>query len=354
MSLSFASVTLALVSIAPAFAAPAGNLLKRAAIPSYALTYAPYTYLQSGEGWFPSDIATHVKHMSVENDFKNVSTSVTLQTLNNFDSSTYLTSYDNVENNPAWLTSTYGKPDSKGYSAAPATIIAVEKNGFVDVFYFYFYSYNHGSLVLGSRVDNHVGDWEHSMIRFSTAGVPQNVYYSAHSSGTAYTYSAVQKVGVRPVVYSAAGSHANYATAGTQKIYPIVGNIVTDTTDAGSYWDVAQNYRGYYYDTASKTFTSAGGVGVGGTEQTAEGVNWLSWLGMWGDEQYPDSDKRQSCALGVSIIDKQPDHEASLLTRDQIDDLCHYQSGPTGPLDKNLGRTAVCQKEDNCTIKTKL
>ncbi|KAL2031091.1 hypothetical protein VTO58DRAFT_106442 [Aureobasidium pullulans] len=273
--------------------------------------------------------------MSVENDFKNVSTSVTLQTLNNFDSSTYLTSYDNVENNPAWLTSTYGKPDSKGYSAAPATIIAVEKNGFVDVFYFYFYSYNHGSLVLGSRVDNHVGDWEHSMIRFSTAGVPQNVYYSAHSSGTAYTYSAVQKVGVRPVVYSAAGSHANYATAGTQKIYPIVGNIVTDTTDAGSYWDVAQNYRGYYYDTASKTFTSAGGIGVGGTEQTAEGVNWLSWLGMWGDEQYPDSDKRQSCALG-------------------IDDLCHYQSGPTGPLDKNLGRTAVCQKEDNCTIKTKL
>lgn len=164
MSLSFASVTLALVSIAPALAAPAGNLLKRAAIPSYALTYAPYTYLQSGEGWFPSDIATHVKHMSVENDFKNVSTSVTLQTLNNFDSSTYLTSYDNVENNPAWLTSTYGKPDSKGYSAAPATIIAVEKNGFVDVFYFYFYSYNHGSLVLGSRVDNHVGDWEHSMV----------------------------------------------------------------------------------------------------------------------------------------------------------------------------------------------
>lgn len=164
MSLSLVSTALALMSITPALAAPTANLLKRAALPAYALTYAPYTYLQSGEAWFPSDVATHVKHMSVESNFKNVSTTVSLATLNTFPSSDYLTSYDNVETNPAWLTSGYGKPNSKGYSAAPATIIAVEKNGFVDVFYFYFYSYNHGSLVLGSRVDNHVGDWEHSMV----------------------------------------------------------------------------------------------------------------------------------------------------------------------------------------------
>ncbi|KAH0286396.1 hypothetical protein M436DRAFT_76766 [Aureobasidium namibiae CBS 147.97] len=335
MPLSLVSTALALLSITPALAAPTNNLFKRAALPAYALTYAPYTYLQSGEAWFPSDVSTHLKHMSVESNFKNVSTTVSLKTLNTFPSSDYLTSYDNVETNPAWLTSGYGKPNSKGYSAAPATIIAVEKNGFVDVFYFYFYSYNHGSLVLGSRVDNHVGDWEHSMIRFSTAGVPQNVYYSAHSSGTAYTYSAVQKVGVRPVVYSAAGSHANYATAGTQEIYPIIGDIVTDTTDAGTYWDVTQNYRGYYYTNATGVVTNAGGVDVGGIEQASETVDWLYWSGMWGDEQYPTSDSRQNCALG-------------------IDDLCHYQSGPTGPLTKNLGRTAVCQKEDGCTVKTSL
>jgi hypothetical protein len=164
MSLSLIPTALALAFVLPTLAAPTGSLFKRAALPAYALTYAPYTYLQSGEAWFPSDVATHVKHMSVEYNFKNVSTSVSLKTLNTFNSSTYLTSYDNVETNPAWLTSTYGKPNAKGYSTAPATIIAVEKNGFVDVFYFYFYSYNHGSLVLGSRVDNHVGDWEHSMV----------------------------------------------------------------------------------------------------------------------------------------------------------------------------------------------
>jgi hypothetical protein len=181
--------------------------------------------------------------------------------------------------------------------------------------------------------------------------VPQNVYYSAHSSGTAYTYAAVQKVGVRPVVYSAAGSHANYATAGTQKIYPIVGNIVTDTTDAGFYWDVSQNYRGYYYDAASNVVTNAGGVDVGGTEQATETVEWLYWGGMWGDEQYPTRDKRQSCALDVSCMQRSRKETANFT---QIDDLCHYQSGPTGPLTKNLGRTAVCQKEDGCTVKTKL
>jgi hypothetical protein len=177
MSLSFVSTVLALSFVVPILAAPAGHLLKRAALPAYALTYAPYTYLRSGEGWFPSDVATHVKYMSVEYNFKNVSTSVSLKTLNTFNSSTYLTSYDNVETNPAWLTSTYGKPNAKGYSAAPATIIAVEKNGFVDVFYFYFYSYNHGSLVLGSRVDNHVGDWEHSMVSDSLS-----VAISSHGS----------------------------------------------------------------------------------------------------------------------------------------------------------------------------
>jgi hypothetical protein len=148
MSLSLIPTALALAFVLPTLAAPTGSLFKRAALPAYALTYAPYTYLQSGEAWFPSDVATHVKHMSVEYNFKNVSTSVSLKTLNTFNSSTYLTSYDNVETNPAWLTSTYGKPNAKGYSTAPATIIAVEKNGFVDVFYFYFYSYNHGSLVL--------------------------------------------------------------------------------------------------------------------------------------------------------------------------------------------------------------
>lgn len=146
MALSFATGTLIILgALAPASAAPSKKLAKREAIPSYAITYAPYTYLNSAEEWFPSDIATHVQHMSMEADYVNVSTTVTLEKLLDYSSADYMTSYNNVEDNPAWLLSNYGIPDSTGYSAAPATIIAVDKTDYVDVFYFYFYSYNHGS-----------------------------------------------------------------------------------------------------------------------------------------------------------------------------------------------------------------
>lgn len=39
-------------------------------------------------------------------------------------------------------------------------------------------------------------DWEHNAIRFNN-GVPQSVWYSQHSNGMAYTYSAVEKQGLR-------------------------------------------------------------------------------------------------------------------------------------------------------------
>ena len=66
------------------------------------------------------------------------------------------------------------------------------------------------SSVLGLRYGNHVGDWEHTMVRFVN-GVPDTVFFSAHSGGFAYKYSALEKDGVRPIGYIATGTHANYA-----------------------------------------------------------------------------------------------------------------------------------------------
>lgn len=121
-------------------------LAARDATPSYALRYAPYTHLCSGEQWWPSDIAVHMQHVTPEVNFTPVESSVTLENLNTFSSDTYLTSNDNVADSPDWLLSAYGIPDSTGYSTAPATIIVAPKDGgVVDVFYFYFYSYNHGN-----------------------------------------------------------------------------------------------------------------------------------------------------------------------------------------------------------------
>lgn len=89
----------------------------------------------------------------------------------------------------------------------------------------------------------------------------------------------------------------------------------------------------FWFDNSTQTFSSAGGKSTGGEEQASEGADWLKWLGYWGDEQYPDTDPRQYCILDIE---------------------CAFVSGPTGPIAKNLGRTAVCQKEDDCKIEDSL
>lgn len=153
------------------------------------------------------------------------------------------------------------------------------------------------------RFGNHVGDWEHTMVRFLN-GVPQYVYLSAHESGTSYTYDGIDKLHGRPVVYSATGSHANYAAPGKHE-FELPDGLLYDKTDAGTLWDVTKNFRGYFYDGTS--FTGAGGVGA---KPGREGVTWLSWLGRWGDETLPSADPRQ-----YSFFEQY-----------------HYSSGPTGEL----------------------
>ena len=138
--------------------------------------------------------------------------------------------------------------------------------------------------------------------------------------------------GDRPITYIGYGGHANYVTAGTQN-YTIALGIISDKTDAGYLWDMTLNYRGYLYDVDSSTFTVASGAGTGATEEANETADWLNWLGAWGDEEYPDG-----------FLD---DVETGQYC---ISSECHYTSGPTGPADKNLERTAMCQTEDDCTI----
>lgn len=34
------------------------------------------------------------------------------------------------------------------------------------------------------------------------------------------------------------------------------------------------------------------------TDEDTEGVDWLKFVGYWGDKQFPDSDPRQTCLFG--------------------------------------------------------
>lgn len=104
---------------------------------------------------------------------------------------------DPIEIQPRAITSQLTKPAKGGRSDAPAVLVVVNKgHGVVDAFWFYFYSYNLGNVVLNVRFGNHVGDWEHSMVRFHR-GQPKAVFLSEHSFGEAYTYEAVEKIGGR-------------------------------------------------------------------------------------------------------------------------------------------------------------
>jgi len=320
-----------LVCLAALVAVDAAPVKRDGSLPDFVLKYAPLSYLHSSEQYWPSDIAAHLPKVIPQVNFKPVGGTPTIQTLSTLGNNVYLTAVEDVlTHDTEFFESTVGKP-ADGLSAAPATIIAVEKpGGITDAFYFYFYSWNYGNAVLGLRFGNHVGDWEHTMVRFIN-GVPDTVYYSAHSGGAAYKYSAVEKIGDRPVSYTGIGTHANYATSGDHD-YTLPLGLLKDQTNKGPIWDVTKNFRGFWYTPSSGAISIAPGAASGGLVQSSEGTSWLNFGGPWGDQKWPTNKFGQYC----------------------IGDECHISDGPTGPLSKNLGRTVPCQDESSCTVKTSL
>ncbi|KAK6607731.1 vacuolar protein sorting-associated protein [Botrytis cinerea] len=269
-------------------------------VPQYVLDHAPLVHLYSGEKFWPADIEEHLNHVTPYENHTSLHMNTSEHTLHNLHLLNegrkgrllFMQSKDDVEDRPRWLGSAYnkpipyedeikhdedwetvdeveekefietkedgqeawddatqfekrgdssGKPDPSGYSPAPATLIIVDKgHGIVDAFWFYFYSYNLGTTVLKMRFGNHVGDWEHSLIRFYN-GEPKAVFFSAHFGGLGYHYKAVEKGQGpgregRPVIYSAVGSHAMYATPGTHP-YVLPFKLLADVTDKGPIWD---------------------------------------------------------------------------------------------------------------------
>ena len=235
------------------------------------------------------------------------------------------------------------RPEKSGRSSAPAILVVVPKeDGIVDAFWFFFYSYNLGNTVLNVRFGNHVGDWEHTAVRF-VHGKPEYVYLSEHNFGEAYDYSAVEKYlpaqdgtgtmlgtwsnataarrAKRPVVYSATGSHAMYATPGLHP-YVLPWGLLHDQSDRGPLWDPAQNAHAFVYDHTTQVLRAS-------THSPKAPVDWFHYAGHWGDKYYPLSDPRQYRFAGEY----------------------HYVNGPTGPKFKNLGRDDVCQGRGPCKIR---
>lgn len=448
-------------------------------IPDYVLKNAPLVHLYSGENFWPSDIAEHVQHMTAHVGSEQVNTTEPLSLANLYDLAAepgfvFLTSKEDVEQRPEWLSSHAGKPvpfdedgdetvdpadgrddeeeltyfedttwysvdkdhplyrisdprersfeprdmlsklrrrnlvssdhpqkpfppppstpghkpDASGYSRAPAVLVLVDKgSGVLDAFWFFFYSYNLGQTVLNMRFGNHVGDWEHCMVRFEN-GVPRAMFLSEHEGGQAYAWAALEKkrmnatsvdsdgksiieVVERPVIYSAVGSHAMYAFPGPHA-YVLPFKMLKDDTDRGPLWDPSLNNYAYFYDykdsppppeedegsaqddhgvdestpypvnltaieahanrSAASLLDKRGEVVapvslVPASSNPDAPTSWFHFEGPWGDELYSLGDERQWRLFGQY----------------------HYVSGPMGPKFKRLGRQTVCQK-DKCRI----
>lgn len=287
------------------------------------MVLAPLVWLDVGEANFPADIFAQVENTLPNINYTAIPDlpySLTLDNLNYLNEfrtdgrDVYLTSTIDVTTSPKWLEGVV--PDSYGRTnnAISCAIITNDRgNGQVDAFYLYFYAYNVGNTVFFRELGDHIGDWEHNMIRFKD-GKPTAVWYSQHANGQAFTYEAVEKKGVRPITYSARGSHANYAIAGTHDHTVPNLNLPTgfllDFTSQGLIWDPTLSTYFYTYDGQTSTFSAIDKSPLGA----------MLYKGRWGDEQYPDGDPRQSKSYGF--------HK--------------FVGGPTGPWDKYLNRTLVC------------
>ncbi|KAI9757427.1 MAG: Vacuolar protein sorting-associated protein 62 [Lichina confinis] len=343
-------------------------------IPNYVLEHAPLVHLHSQEEFWPCDIASHLRHVTPSLNYTALPTKIEHWNLTNLDRLNtwagghfiYLQSKDDVETRPDWLSgrqnipsalhegrassqrrsntrsqaplgaarSASGQlghsqpgPDQKhqaGRSAAPAVLVVVEKEfGIVDAFWFFFYSYNLGNEVFSTRFGNHVGDWEHVLVRFQNER-PNALFFSEHFFGEAYSFDAVEKIGSRPVTYSARGTHAMYGAVGSHD-YILPFGLLKDVTDKGPLWDPSLNAYTYAFDTETGTLRPS-------TLTPDAPTEWFDFAGRWGDKSYPLNDSRQY----------------------EIAGQYHYVDGPLGPRFKDLGRGTVCQGKQACVIKSLL
>lgn len=365
---------------------------KRREIPQYVFDYAPYVHLFSKEKYWPANVAEHIAYTSQRLNSTELSGTargiLDLDELNSEDKSrsgmnVYLQSREDVEGHPEWLGGTPNIPNGVrsddameqeasvperrstwpahrdlrrrrsdqlstaeaqplgqfGRSTAPAFLIVVPKDdGILDAIWFAFYSFNKAPKFCGIQFGNHVGDWEHTVVRFRN-GTPESVAMSAHNFGSAYAYESLEKYLVnddgdilgtwsnrtaldeakRPVIYSAGGSHAMYPRPGLHP-YILPFNLLRDETDRGPLWDPTLNLHAYTYD--SGTIRAA-------TRNPRSPTGWFNFNGRWGDKYYLLSDSRQYRFAGQY----------------------HYLSGPYGPKYKNLDRKEVCQNPDKCVVK---
>lgn len=305
-------------------------------IPRYVIEHSPVVQLHSSELYYPYDIELYIQHFGMSTKDRSqftLSSKLELSSIGSLPNNhnLFMTAEDEFMDDPEWLRGR--KPDLDGKSD-PAILIVIDKgNGWVDAYWFYFYSFNLGPNIypIGRRtpstgigpVGNHLGDWEHTLIRFFK-GEPVLIWLSAHSGGGGAYFEDVPKFNGtdHPLVFSAQGTHANYFTSGKQKRDP--GGVLFDQTDHGPIWIPSKNYLSYTFD-GHHIYYGKGYNDKSNNERESQLGNWLLYSGHWGDRRLLVEDERQ---------------------KEYLPRVYKFVNGPEGPLSKNLMRVSPCPNGD--------
>jgi hypothetical protein len=144
----------------------------------------------------------------------------------------------------------------------------------------------------------HEGDWEVVNVVLSADEHPVEVGYSQHCLGQIRTWDSAPRIDdTHPVVYVAAGSHANYPTPGLHQFdvrcipLPVLDLLMQHGLAIPVDYTTAGDFAGP---------RSAGGEVTTIRHVDEETPPWISFPGLWGEDQFFHSPFTGTVTLGTS------------------------------------------------------
>ena len=156
----------------------------------------------------------------------------------------------------------YATAGSEGTGASVVYGRVARQPGAIVLEYWYFYYddvYSYTYPASDFIWQAHEGDWENVDVVLSDDEAPQFVGYSQHCLGQRRGWSSTPLLGTHPIVHVAAGSHANYFSAG---IHPI--NVQCIPPPAIAFDASDSQVSSMVRAPSSRRFQSRGGRSVGG------------------------------------------------------------------------------------------
>jgi hypothetical protein len=162
----------------------------------------------------------------------------------------------------------------------------------IDLQYWIWYPYDDWSPTVEPEAvwQVHEGDWEAVSVILDLGGTPLVAGYSQHSAGQRREWGRVAKKGLRPVVYVALGSHANFFSPGTHPFDPRAVDPAAIS--------VLKAYGVVPADLAGRGKVIRPKL----VPVSARSPSWMSYAGAWGETGYLGLPDRPPLAAGLGPV----------------------------------------------------